>query len=593
MSPAATEGSRRSRVASKWDVDLELDLLRVLCRYDFWAFFLYAFGAGQNPKGKKWLDPAVHEPLARWFQSHVDLWLKDREIRESAEARGEWIDPEQRHLVVVVHREVGKTTMITEAGQLWLHLRDPEFSSYTGCESTALAKKILRAMKSVLDGSDPYALFAKLYGSWAASARMWTEDTVTHAARRNTARTDPSLGTFGVETSIVGAHPDALFRDDPTSYERLASDEGWLAAVVSQDTSLIPVIQSDGLIVWVGTRYDDEDNIGVAIQTLGIASVAGVPHDDMRPTEGGKLHVYFLAGRNQADTRNFAEGEPTTPKVWPDGRLRTYQRQDPLRYAAQVMNDPNVSEFNPLTRDQIRQCIVPKERVPYSSLRYVITTDTAFWDGTKQTAKDETVFQVWGLTHDGSGEVYFVEGYGSNTWRAEDLGNRLVATVQRYRTRGLRVTAITDEVTMAGKKGSWALSLRNFFADANEPMPVFHEIHRHARKKELRLGAAASFWVKGFVHLAEGAPGLERLCEQMARIGQYTVNPRIKIDWADAASDVFYEKIYTPMRRSGTTNAPWEPGATPLHVDGLNRSDFEDDELRGWRADLPRQPIRD
>ena len=212
----------RPRLKAGWDGPAEMELMRHFCRTDFWTFFLYAFGAGTNPKGQRWIDPEVHEPLARWFQKHVEEWEGWR--RDGVNR--------QKKLAVVVHREIGKTTLITRAGQLWLHLRDPEIATATGSEKVELASKMMEAMKAVLDGSDGHALWTRLFGDWSSAARKWTGKEVVHAGRRNTSRQDPSFIVFGVETSITGSHPDAIFYDDPISYERLTSDSNWLGAVL-------------------------------------------------------------------------------------------------------------------------------------------------------------------------------------------------------------------------------------------------------------------------------------------------------------------------------------------------------------------------
>src|SRR5712664_1310647 len=143
-----------------WAFQAEIDILRDLCRKDFWTFFLYAFGAGVNPKGKNWIEPEIHKPIATWFQKHVDEWFENRRYGRK----------EQKHLALLIPRGMGKTTM-GQALQLWLHLRDPEMSSYTGSERTDLSQKILGGIKAVLDGSDPYALFPTLYGNWSTQAR--------------------------------------------------------------------------------------------------------------------------------------------------------------------------------------------------------------------------------------------------------------------------------------------------------------------------------------------------------------------------------------------------------------------------------------
>lgn len=572
---------KKAIVPGTWDLDLELELLRDFGRKRFWFFFYDIFGAGTNPKGERWIDPSIHEPLCDWFQGHVEDWHRRR-----TEGHGR-----QKHLAVILPRELGKTTLFTQAGQAWLHLRDPELSSFTGSESTALSAKILDGLKAILDGSDPHSLFTKLYGNWSTAARSWTGKQVTHSARKNTSRKDPSLGIFSVETSITGAHPDVIFYDDPISYERLTTDANWLQTVNSQVTSLFPVIQSDGLVIWVGTRYDDDDHFGVAFRDEGVRSLTGMETDQITvEPEVGKWDVYFLAGRNK-------EGLATCPMVWPERRLKDFERRDPLRYAAQVLNDPSLSETNPITREQLAQCKIPSSEVPWGALRYAFITDTAFWDGKSRARKDETVIEVWGYPRNGSGDVYFIEGYGSNLWRAEEFGSRLVQMVQRYRSQGKHIFALCDEVTMAGKKDAWRLALQNMFHDAGQKMPNWYEFQRgHASirgqagtKKIHRIVAAASFWVDGHVRVVENAPGSERLLDQMARIGQMMYNPKMKDDWVDAAADAFQPELYQPMRRISQQKAPWERGGQVLRVEGLDLEMFEDD---SWTSDMPRPVIK-
>ena len=559
-----------------WDSQAEIELLREMCRKDFWTFFLCAFGAGDNPRGKRWIEASVHRPAAEWYQHHVDPWFQARQQGKGG----------QVHLAVLVHREVGKTTMFTRAGQLWLHLRDPEFSSYTGSESLSLSAKMLEAMKAVIDGSDPHAMWPKLYGNWATSSRKWTGKEIIHGARKNTSRQDPSFGTFAVETSIVGSHPDAVFYDDPISYERMVTDTNWLRTVNTQVTSLFPAIQSDALVVWVGTRYDDDDHFGVAFRDEGVVSVSGMETDSIKTDPDGKWHVYFMAGRDR-------NGKPTTPKVWPERRLNDYQKRDPLKYAAQILNDPSASEFNPITREQIAQCVIEEKDVPWNALRYAICCDTAFWDGRSRVGKDETVYIVHGYPRNGSGDVYIIEGDGSPMWRGEDFKNRLVALCGRYRRMGRKIFRITDEVTMAGKKGVWATDLVNAFNDANEPFPGGRllEFQRHSQRKSARMVAAAHFWVDGHVRVVKGAKGVDRLMEPMAKIGQMMVNPKLKDDWVDAHSDAFQPELYVGMRRQADKKGGYMRGAIPIGDDGVTGQDWEDDDARNWREQVPREPL--
>lgn len=569
-----------------WPALDEIALLREFGRRDFWTNFQWVFGAAANPKGKRWISPEVHEPMARWFQKHVMEWYEARE-------RGEGIE---KCLAILVHREVGKTTMFSQAGQEWLHLLDPELAIATGSEKLELAEKIVAGVRAVMDGSDPYALFPRLYGNWATNARQWSGRAMVHGARKNTSRRDPSMSVFGVETSITGSHPDVIFYDDPISYERMMTDTSWLQMVNEQVASLFPVIQKDGLTVWVGTRYDDEDHFGVAFRDEGVKSLEGLDTDQITVDPSGKWDVYFLAGRDQ-------EGKPTTPKVWPEWRLQRYQRKDPLKYAAQVMNDPQLSEFNPITKEQIAQCLVDAKDVPWNALRYGFCCDYAFWDGASRAKKDETVFIIHGYPRDGSGDIYVIEVHGSPTWRAEDFGHRLVAAVQRYRKQGRRVIGIGGDKIMA-LQTVWESQLRNYFADANEPMPPYYEFQRGGKgsigeggstrgaTKVARMVNMASYWVDGHVKVVKDGPGVEKLMDQMSRIGQYMVNPRMRNDYADAHADAVQPEFYNPMRRGGSQKPPYERGSIPLSLEGLDRGMFDDSDYGDWLRECPREPIR-
>jgi len=522
-------------VSLLWNLEDETALIAELAKKDFWLFFTTVFGARANPKGQKWIDEEVHWPIAQWFQKHIEEWTQSRANGVVA----------QKHLAVLIPRRVGKTTLITQAGQLWLHLRDPEVSSYTGSEKLELAARMLSSMKAVLDGSDPYSMFSRLYGNWATAARTWTGKEVAHSARKNTARKEPSLGIFGVETSIVGAHPDAIFLDDPISYERLETDVNWFSSVASMITSLIPVLQSDGLQVWVGTRYGGSDHFGRFLNDDGIATISGMETDSFNTDPDGKWHLYYMRGKD-------LEGGPAIPKIWSRREMDDFQKTDALRFASQIMNDPEVSEYNPITRDQIKQCIVQSKDVPWNSLRFAICCDTAFWDGKSRSRKDETCYYVHGYPRDGSGDVYVVEGDGSQTWRGEDFANRLVSVVQRYRRQGRNIFAIVDEDPMAGKRGLWKNTLMNYFHDANERMPAFHEIQRgHVlNDKVKRMVSAANFWVDGHVRVVEGGPGTQQLMDQLAKLGQLMFNPKLPNDRLDAHADAFNPVLYNPMRRT-------------------------------------------
>ena len=196
-----------------WNSEAQRQILRRKCRDSFWFYLLHAHGALHNPKGSRWLDEKTHKPLCDWFQSQIEPWLAARKHGIGYPL----------YLMVLVPRDVGKTTVITQAGLSWIHLLDPDISTYMGSERTDFAVDNLTPVKNILAGDDPYSRFAWLYGNWCDPQREWKQNQLVHAARTNLSRKEPSFGIWGVESGLTGKHPDVLCLDDPTSYEKMAS----------------------------------------------------------------------------------------------------------------------------------------------------------------------------------------------------------------------------------------------------------------------------------------------------------------------------------------------------------------------------------
>jgi len=523
-----------------WKTDAERELLAQLCRRSFWAFFKYCY-VGSNPKLKLWLTERIHKPLCDWLELHGREWV-ERRARTTQST-----EKEITNLLVILPRNFGKTTIVTQAWTLWLHLQDPDLSVFIGSENLAMACEWYKPLRTILAGGDEYPRFTEFYGNWTSKA-LWSSEALVTAARKSQARKDPSIGTWGVESGLTGSHPDVLILDDPTSYEKMVSIGNWLNYVNDHVDSLTPVLNPDGMMVFVGTRYSDGDHLGRAITEQGVRSASGMePPGGVEVRPDGKWHLFFMAARDAA-------GKPVFPEVWSEKRLKDYERDKNSYYWAQVMNDPSSVEFNPLTRAQTEECWVEPKDVP-SNLRYTIHCDTAFKRPSRQGHGDESVIQVWGHTRDGSGEVYYLEGYGSKSWRMEDFLGQLTSICHRYELKMKRIWAMTDESEQGGHDGSYELALAAAFNGSPcKHQPRLFVQKRGDTRKKSRIIQAASYWAESYVKLVRGAPGVERLVDQMTRI--HTTKHD---DWSDPAADVFCADIYQPLRRTGRDEQPPRP----------------------------------
>ncbi|MGH2567737.1 MAG: hypothetical protein ACRDGA_05315, partial [Bacteroidota bacterium] len=284
------------------------------------------------------------------------------------------------------------------------------------------------------------------------------------------------------------------------------------------------------------TRYRDNDVAGTYLSLEGVRSWSGHPPTDTRfvVRPDGEWDVYFLQCYDSA-------GQSILSEVWPLKELRIYEKTKPVEFAAQMMNEPGSGEHMELTAEQVAEMWIDSEHLP-SQLIITVHLDTAFKENAKRGSGDDSVIEVWGHDPRGNGMVYFLEGYGSNTWRIEDFTDELIRVFQRLKAKGRRVRIMTDDKDVGGKSGTWIHWLRSSFHGAGLKMPAFLQLTRQGTRKIIRMREAAGFWVDGLVKLVRDAPGTTQLIHQMVRLGVSAHD-----DWADAAADVFANEVYKPM----------------------------------------------
>lgn len=514
-----------------WDSELETDLWADLCQNNFWHFTKECYGIDHHPKGG-WLSEGIHKPLCDWYQQHVMDWLRHRNDEI----------PKQKNLFVVIFREGGKTHIITRAGSAWLCLQDPELAGAIGSETDIQAMEFVRPIGDLWKGNDPHQRWTEFYGNWHNPERTWRRDSLVHAARRGVATQEPSLVAFSVASGLTGMHPDFYVLDDPLSYEGMAANANLNNVVIDHVSSMIPVLKRNGLRVHVGTRYSDGDWISDQLRKHGARSVSGMPMPGVTPHPDGMYDVYFLAARD-------ITGKPVLPSKWPEDALLQYEKDNNQRYWAQVMNAPGSSEHNKLTRKKVEELMVDRKDVP-RNLRISMHGDTAFKSRNKQGRGDSTVLELWGHSRDGSGDVYFLEAYGSNRWRVEHFKSRFITLLQQLKGRGQWPFIYTEDAETGGHTGSWELVLQGWCHEVGLPCPQIELITRQGKAKEKRIAEATSYWVDGKVKLVRDAPGLDQLVDQMLAFDPWFD------DYADAGADVFSKKVYTPQRLQNRTIQP-------------------------------------
>jgi hypothetical protein len=173
-------------------------------------------------------------------------------------------------------------------------------STVIGSEIHDKAKEFLGPIKTVMQGQNPTSWFCWLYGVWYDSDREWNSKQCVHAYRRSLAHTEPSFGTFGVDTGITGYHPMQVWWDDPISANKMKQSQNWLKSVETAFEATFPAVLTNGFVALVMTRYHDRDPAGISFVNKdgspAVCEWAGMPPVDGRIKIGpkGRWRVYFV-----------------------------------------------------------------------------------------------------------------------------------------------------------------------------------------------------------------------------------------------------------------------------------------------------------
>lgn len=529
---------------TNWAPQAERDFWREKCYESFYWFFQIAWGYAFNPLGgagpKKWFRDYTHREACDWMEKHLRAWLTARAAGSNDTVK----------LAIIVPREWGKSTLFSQAAMLWLILHDPELAITIDSESDEKAKILLSSIASVGNGEDQYSAFSKLYGSLYNPNRTWKNNQLVGSTRTNRSRKEPTFGTCSVAKGITMQHPDVFDLDDPTSYEKIKEHSDWLHTVNEHCVSMIPVFGEGSLYIWPGTRYGHDDHFGTVFDQEGIATITGMDMPDYDPTPGGVWHVFYLSGRD-------GYGKPTMPHIWSEQRMQAFAKQHPLRYSAQVLNNPFTGSFSPLTLKEAEACYVEDDKsIPWRMCRFTGHMDPAFKTPGRVSRGDETTFAVWAHMLDGSGTVILYGQWGSNDWQAADLATNIINTIKKLKSEGCSMEMLTYEQQPGGYDGTWEAYLQNRFAEAGMTLPRCTSLRRSRtpEDKAKRLIDAAAFWKSQKVRIPRGRVGAEELIRQMSRI----VGGKGKKDYADASADVFHVEVYRAMSslQPNTSSAP-------------------------------------
>jgi hypothetical protein len=530
----------------EWPLEAEREFWRDACAPgtspdSLWWFVRIAWGAEWyfRKTGKaRWLTSRVHKPFLRWLSKHIMEWR-------------EWVrtgKQQRKILLVLLPRDVGKTVLGTKCAMLWMHLFDPNMTTYIGSETHDKAKSFLGATKGVITGEDDdYAWFPWLYGNWRSTLRTWSDKEIRHAYRRAMSIGEPSIGTFGLDMGITGMHPMAVGFDDPNSAETLT--EKTLHDAREAYDSVMYALNKGGFFLGSMTRYANNDCPGHIMRNGGIASWEGIPNPDkheLAVSPDGLVHVYFLQGRDTSNkTDEHPKGVPVFPEVYSREDMDRRELADPVNFASQIQNTPSLGEHMPLEYAQLERLTISRDDLPAIDFA-TVHLDTAFKDEERMLKGDWNV--ILGALHSlaDDGKVFIDRIIRKVLARPEQYISLLCGYLMSLRSRGYRIKAITDEMEAGGKQGTFKQLLQVSLAMAGFRIgPDSIILFNRRTAKAVRLRKAAAYWVEGYARIIKGIEHEDRLKFELVNLEKGDHD-----DIVDAAADIWQPEIWKKPQRS-------------------------------------------
>lgn len=230
-------------------------------------------------------------------------------------------DGRDRKKLILMPRGHLKSTLITIGYVVQQIVKNPNIRVLIQSATWEMAVDFLTEIKRHLRENQD---LIRLYGDLTMDAEEWSADRIT-LKRTDKNIKGPTVKAAGIETNLVGSHPDLIVIDDPHNRDNSQTAEQ-INSVVNRFRDCIDLLEPGGQLIVVGTRWN-------------IADLYGWIQDK-------ENHVYqdFDVMIKRSFEGNIETGEDFVP-LWPEKfdleELRKRLRADGwYQFAGQYQNDP-------------------------------------------------------------------------------------------------------------------------------------------------------------------------------------------------------------------------------------------------------------
>lgn len=189
------------------------------------------------------MRPSPHQKIADFLQPVFD---------------GTYKKSGNRKKLLMSPRGSFKSSVATVGGPLWALTKNPNLRILIAGETQKNAKKFVKEIKTHIESNDK---FKAVYGNWVPKENIWRDDEFIINKRKAVKKESTVMAASLEKQSITGQHYDLIILDDPVSFNNINTPEQ-LQKTIDFYKMLLSVLEPDGAIVVVGTKYTVQDLYG-------------------------------------------------------------------------------------------------------------------------------------------------------------------------------------------------------------------------------------------------------------------------------------------------------------------------------------------
>ena len=396
-----------------------------------------------------------------------------------------------RKKLILVPRGHLKSTMVTVGYSLFRICEDINVRILILNATWQMAVDFLAEIKGHLQKNEK---LIELFGNLAENPVEWAQDRIT-LQRTDQGKKGPTIWAAGIDTNLVGSHPDLIILDDVVNRDNSMSQE-MMEKVILRYKDALDLLEPGGQLIVVGTMWNDSDLYNWIL------------NPDNRIMESYDLFKKpafesdFPLGEVFADNGEVLMRDRLWPEKFSYKELADrYREQGPYHFSAQYLLNPVPAEDANFKRQWFQYSEVEDWRGRWLST--YMTIDPAI--STEKEADFTAVVITW---VDPQGDIFV-----RHTERVKVKPNELIDLIftlsEQYHPKAIGLEVVSFQKTLQ-------YAIKEEMGRRSRYLPLV-ELKTQDRSKAERIQALQPLYANGKIFHNKGDKNLETMESELLR----------------------------------------------------------------------------